>query len=66
MLELSDEEAAYLEDILGMWIEGAEEECPTLAQTDSEAHWSMYQLRRQAKTAGSIKMRIQLERRDAV
>ncbi|MGW8180085.1 MAG: hypothetical protein ACWGQW_15190 [bacterium] len=64
LLKLSDDEAEVLDDILGMWIEGAEAEVPALAQSEAEAHWSMYALRKQAAIAGRIKMRIQLERRD--
>lgn len=63
-LELSEAEATLLDDVLAMWIEGAEAEIPSLAQTEEEAHWSMYGLRKQVAMAGRIKLRIQLERRD--
>lgn len=63
-LQLSEQEATFLDDVLAMWIEGAEAEAPTLAQSDEEAHWSMYGLRKQVNIASRIKLRIQLERRD--
>lgn len=63
-LALTDSEAANLEDVIGMYIEGLEAEVPSLAQTDGEAHWSTFQMRRQREQLANIKLRIQLERRD--
>jgi hypothetical protein len=62
-LELSNEEAEYLSDIIEMWCQGIEEEVKGLTnESDPEAHWSRYGLRKQFKAAGSIKMRLDLER----
>ena len=61
-LALSDQEAELLDDILGMWIEGAEAEVPSLAVSKEEAHWSTFQMRRTRDVAARVKMRIQLER----
>jgi hypothetical protein len=61
-LELSSDEAQYLDDILGMWVEGVIQEAPTVATSDSEAHWSLYQLRRQREVAERLRLRINLER----
>jgi hypothetical protein len=61
-LELDDDEAQYLYDVLGMWVEGAEQEAPSLATSEQEAHWSLYQLRRQREVAERLRLRINLER----
>ena len=62
-LELSDEEATYVQDILQMWMEGIEKEVEGLAdETDDEAHWSRYQLRKQFEVAGRVRLRINLEK----
>lgn len=60
--ELSEEEAEVVEDILGMWLEGLEEEVPSLAESEEEAHWSLYQLRRMRERAGRLRLRLQMER----
>ncbi len=60
-LELSDQEATYLADILQMWIEGIEGEIPKVSTEDAiEAHWALYGLRSQFTTAQSMRMRLVL------
>lgn len=61
-LELSDNQAQYLGDILQMWIEGIEAEVKDLSQPEPEVHWSRYQLRKQFLAAQEIKVKIDMER----
>ena len=62
-LELSDEEAEYVGDILQMWMEGIEAEVQGIStESGPNAHWSKYQLRKQFQTAGEVKIRLDMER----
>jgi hypothetical protein len=62
-IEMSDEEAEYVGDIMQMWAEGVEEEIPGLAtMPQPDVHWCRFQLRKQLLVARTVKQRIDMER----
>jgi hypothetical protein len=64
-LELSDDEAEVVEDILGMWIDGIDGEVPELEVGEEQnVVWQLFQLRQHKEKVARVRMRLQLERRD--
>jgi hypothetical protein len=58
-IELSDDEARFVTDILQMYMEGIDAEIPhVVTQTDETAHWSLYGLRKQYEVAMRLRLRI--------
>lgn len=59
LIELSDDEAKFVSDILQMYQEGIDAEIPhVINQTDEMSHWSLYGLRKQYEVAMRIRLRI--------
>lgn len=63
-LPLEGDEATILDDVLGMWIDGIEAEIPVVVGSDTEAHWALYELRKQRTNIQAIRLRLQLLREE--
>lgn len=65
-LELNEQEAQAVDDVLGMWLDGMDESIPELTESDENAVWQLYRLREHKEIVSRVRLRIQLERRDNV
>ena len=61
-LELDEDEAQLLEDILGMWVDGIEDTVKGIVDPDAELEWHLHQLRRQFTSCQRVRLRLNLER----
>jgi hypothetical protein len=63
-LELADNEAEAVDDILGMFLDGMDEEVPGLLDPEQDVAWQLYRIRQLKEIVSRVRMRLQLERRD--